>query len=125
MKADAALLHGQPRDDDGPVFRAPWEAQAFAMAVSLHQQGLFTWTEWASALGRRIAAAQAAGDPDLGDTYYLHWLDALEELVATKGASTAAELQRHREAWNRAAHRTPHGRQIELRPEDFTSVSEG
>ena len=119
MKVEVALLRGQPRDDDGPVLRAPREAQAFAMAVWLHRQGLFTWSEWASALGRHISAAQDAGDPDLGDTYYRHWLDALEELVAVKGASTMTELLRHRDAWAHAAHRTPHGRQIELRPEDF------
>src|SRR5688572_25017405 len=119
MNTEPAILRGQPHDDEGPVFRAPWEAQAFAMAVSLHRQGLFSWSEWANALGRHIAAAQAAGDADLGDTYYLHWLDALEDLVTAKGASSAAELLQHRQAWDHAAHRTPHGRQIELRSEDF------
>lgn len=99
----------QPRDDDGPVFREPWEAQAFAMALVLHRRGLFTWKEWADTLAAQIAAAQAAGDPDLGDTYYRHWLAALETIVAAKGASTARELEHHRLGWERAAHRTPHG----------------
>lgn len=110
---------GQPRDDTGPVFREPWEAQAFAMALVLHERGLFTWNEWAQALGAQIAMAQADGDADLGDTYYLHWLAALEGLVTAKGASSPAELTRYQRAWDRAADRTPHGRPIELQPRDF------
>ena len=104
-----------------PVFREPWEAQAFAMTVSLHQRGLFTWPEWAAALAAEITAAQAAGDADMGQTYYHHWLAALEGLVAAKGASTAAELGRYQQAWDHAADRTPHGQPIALREEDFPS----
>lgn len=110
-----------PRDADGPVFAAPWQAQAFAMAVALHQRGLFTWVEWAEALAAQITAAQAAGDADLGDTYYDHWLAALETLVARKGASSADELQRYQQAWDHAADRTPHGQPIVLAPGDFSS----
>jgi nitrile hydratase accessory protein len=119
MTAFLAQLPGLPADADGPVFREPWQAHAFAMAVSLHQHGLFTWPEWAQELARQIAGAQAAGDPDLGDTYYHHWLAALETMVATKGAGTADELDRFRTAWDHAADRTPHGQPIELRPDDF------
>ena len=104
---------------DDPVFREPWEAHAFALTVSLHERGLFTWPEWADALGAQIAAAQARGDADLGDTYYRHWLAALESLVTAKGATTAAELAHTRDAWDRAADRTPHGEPIELKPQDF------
>src|SRR5512140_1837169 len=93
-----------------PVFREPWEAQAFAITVALHQQGLFSWSEWAGELAAQISAAQSAGDADSGDTYYSHWLAALEKLVATRGASSAAELLRYRQAWSHAAQRTPHGR---------------
>src|SRR5690606_17564739 len=78
---------GIPRDEEGPVFREPWEAQAFAMAVTLHGRGLFTWPEWAATLAAEIKRAQAAGDPDTGETYYLHWLAALERLVAEKGVA--------------------------------------
>ncbi len=113
-------LPGQPRCGDEPVFREPWEAHAFAMAVTLHQRGLFTWSEWADALAAQIRRAQAGGDADLGDTYYRHWLAALETLVATKGASSAQELTRYRDAWDRAADRTPHGRPIELQARDFS-----
>ena len=108
-----------PEGTPEPVFKEPWEAHAFALAVSLNRQGLFTWTEWAAALAREIAAAQAAGDADSGDTYYHHWLAALEHLVAAKGASDEAELERCRQAWDHAADRTPHGQPIELRPEDY------
>jgi nitrile hydratase accessory protein len=110
---------GIPRDADGPVFREPWEAQAFAMTLALHGRGLFTWPEWAAALAAEIKRAQAAGDPDTGDTYYRHWLAALERLVAERGVTDAAALARYREAWDRAADRTPHGVPIELRQEDF------
>lgn len=114
-------LPGQPFVGEEPVFHAPWEAHAFALAVSLHEQGLFSWPEWAAALGVQIARAKALGDADLGDTYYTHWLAALESLVAAKGASTAGELARFRDAWSRAADRTPHGAPIELQSRDFAS----
>lgn len=103
---------------DEPVFREPWEAHAFAMAVALHQQGLFTWPEWAAAMATQIKRAQAAGDADLGETYYRHWLAALEALVSAKGASSAQELEGARSAWERAALRTPHGQPVELQPPD-------
>jgi nitrile hydratase accessory protein len=115
----AAGMPGIPRDEGGPVFREPWEAQAFALAVALNARGLLTWTEWAAALGEEIKRAQAAGDPDLGNTYYRHWLAALERLVAHKGVTSIAMLVRTRDAWDRAADRTPHGSPIELREEDF------
>src|SRR5215468_205049 len=108
-----------PRDTEGPVFREPWEALAFAMALALHQRGLFTWPEWAATLAEEIKRAQSAGDPDRGDTYYRHWLAALERIVAGKGVTDAATLARYRAAWDRAADRTPHGEPIVLRPEDF------
>jgi nitrile hydratase accessory protein len=118
----ALLLPGMPQECGEPVFGEPWQAQAFAMALALHQRGLFSWPEWADTLSRQIAAAQAAGDADLGGTYYRHWLAALEALVAAKGASSADELARYRVAWDHAADRTPHGRPIELRPEDFSAA---
>jgi nitrile hydratase accessory protein len=113
-------LIGRSRDDDGPVFREPWEAQAFAMTLALHQRGVFSWSEWAAALAAQIRKAQAAGDADLGDSYYRHWLAALEALVAAKGASSAEELSRYRHAWAHAADRTPHGQPLDLNPTDFT-----
>lgn len=110
---------GLPCDAEGPVFSAPWQAQAFAMTLALYERGLFTWPEWAQALGRRIAQAPAAEGEDAGDAYYRQWLGALEDMVAAKGASSGAELQRYRDAWDHAADRTPHGAPIELRPGDF------
>ena len=110
-----------PCDAEGPVFREPWEAQAFAMALALHERGVFTWNEWADALSGEIKRAQAAGDPDTGETYYRHWLAALERLIAVKGVTTPENLHRYRDAWDHAADRTPHGAPIELQPEDFAA----
>jgi nitrile hydratase accessory protein len=98
------------------VFREPWQAQVFAMAVRLHEAGHFTWTEWAAALAEQIRRAQADGDPDLGDTYYQHWLAALERLVTAKGLVSGPELARRKDEWADAARATPHGKPIELEP---------
>ena len=124
MDAQAALdatrtVPGIPRDADGPVFREPWEAQAFAMTLALYERGLFTWPQWAATLADEIKRAQAAGDADTGETYYRHWLATLERLIADKGVATPDTLHRYRDAWDHAADRTPHGTPIELKPEDF------
>lgn len=124
MKSAAAELQALPllpRDADGPIFKAPWEAHAFAMTLKLHERGVFSWAEWAAALSRAITVAQAAGDADLGETYYQHWLDALEALVTTKQVSSADELRRYRAAWDHAADRTPHGQPIVLERSDFAA----
>jgi nitrile hydratase accessory protein len=127
MSVDSAALRSLgrndevsvPRNGDGPVFRAPWEAEAFALAVSLKERGLFTWTEWAATLGDEIKKAQAAGDPDTGETYYQHWLATLERILAEKGVVERSVLARTRDAWQRACARTPHGAPIALRADDF------
>ena len=118
-KRATQAVPGIPCDAEGPVFREPWEAQAFAMTLALHERKLFTWPEWAAALSDEIKKAQAAGDPDTGETYYQHWLDTLERLVKEKGATDSKTLARYRDAWDHAADRTPHGDPIELKPEDF------
>jgi nitrile hydratase accessory protein len=120
-RAVAREVAGVPTDADGPVFREPWEAHAFAMALALHQRGVFTWPEWAATLADEIKRAQAGGDPDTGETYYHHWLKALERLVAEKGVASTEQQARYYDAWDHAADRTPHGKPIELRPEDFPS----
>ena len=112
--AAMAATHPIPRDAEGPVFAEPWQARAFAFTVALHEKGAFAWQEWADALSRTIKAAQAAGDPDLGDTYWEHWLVTLERLIAEKGVTTADALAHKREAWARAAEATPHGKPILL-----------
>jgi nitrile hydratase accessory protein len=123
MSASAELATQQipsiPRDAEGPVFREPWEAQAFAMTLALYDHGLFTWPEWAETLGAEIKRAQAAGDPDTGETYYQHWLAALERIIAAKGVTSSETLHRVKHAWEHACERTPHGKPIELRDEDF------
>jgi nitrile hydratase accessory protein len=109
-----AALTGQPGDADGPVFAEAWEAQAFAMALMLHERGVFTWSEWTAALAEAIKTARAGGDPDLGGTYYHHWLAALERLVVEKRLTTADVLDRAAHAWEDAARATPHGQPIVL-----------
>jgi nitrile hydratase accessory protein len=108
-----------PRGPDGPVFREPWEAQSFAMALALHQAGLFAWPAWAAMLAEEIKRAQVAGDPDTGETYYRHWQATLERMVAEKGLTDGAAIARYRDAWRHAARRTPHGMPITLKPQDF------
>lgn len=108
-----------PHNDNGPVFGEPWEAEAFALAVSLNERGVFTWSEWAQILGDEIKKAQSRGDPDTGETYYHHWLATLERVLAEKGLTDPAQLERTRDAWANACARTPHGAPIELRPDDF------
>jgi nitrile hydratase accessory protein len=109
----AALPH-LPRDEGGPVFAEPWQAQAFALAVRLSAQGHFTWKEWAAALADELKAAANRGEPDDGSHYYHHWLTALERLVAAKRLSDSAAMLARKEAWAEAYRRTPHGEPVEL-----------
>ncbi len=99
---------------DEPAFAEPWQAQAFAMTVRLHERGVFQWAEWAAYLSRAIADAQAAGDPDRGDTYWVHWVGALERLLIDKGLAAPLALASLRQAWRTAAEKTPHGQPIQL-----------
>jgi nitrile hydratase accessory protein len=117
--AALASIPSIPHDEEGPVFAAPWQAQAFAMALTLQQRGIFTWAEWAEMLGTARAHAAPEGTPDTGETYYQDWLTALEQMVTVKGLAYAAALNRTYHAWGRAAERTPHGTPIELCTEDF------
>ncbi len=109
-----AALPRLPRDDGGPVFAEPWQAQAFAMAVKLSEQGHFTWKEWAAALADELKAAADRGEPDDGSHYYEHWLAALERLVTEKGLTDPAALLKRKEAWAEAYRHTPHGKPVEL-----------
>jgi nitrile hydratase accessory protein len=99
---------------DTPVFCEPWQAQAFAITLALHERGLFQWSDWAQTLSEVIKEAQRAGDPDRGDTYYEHWLTALERLMTKQGSVSTDSLQQRQQAWREAAARTPHGMPIAL-----------
>jgi nitrile hydratase accessory protein len=109
-----AALPRLHRDEGGPVFAEPWQAQAFALAVKLSEQGYFTWKEWAAALADELQAAANRGEPDDGSRYYEHWLTALERLVTAKGLTDPAALLGRKEAWAEAYRHTPHGKPIEL-----------
>lgn len=114
-EGDPGALPALPRDEAGPVFKAPWEAQAFAMTLSLHTRGVFTWREWADTLAAELAAAAARGEPDDGTHYYQHWLAALEKLVARKHLVPNDELAQRVDEWDAAARATPHGKPVELK----------
>jgi nitrile hydratase accessory protein len=105
-----------PRDKEGPVFAEPWQAQAFALAVKLSEQGYFTWKEWAAALAGELQAAADRGEPDDGSRYYEYWLAALERLVTSKNLADPTALLARKEAWADAYRHTPHGKPVELRP---------
>jgi nitrile hydratase accessory protein len=109
-----AALASVPHVDDEPDFAEPWQAKAFAMALSLHERGIFTWKEWADRLAAAVSAAQVGGDPDLGNTYYHHWLSALESVVVEKGLLEPSAIVARHAAWDRAARATPHGEPIVL-----------
>jgi nitrile hydratase accessory protein len=113
-----AALPRLPRDPGGPVFAEPWQAQAFALAVKLSEQGHFTWKEWAAALADELRAAADRGEPDDGSHYYHHWLAALERLVTAKGLTDRSALAARKEAWAEAYRHTPHGKPVELAAED-------
>lgn len=104
-----------PCDDGGPVFAEPWQAQAFALAVRLSEQGYFTWKEWAAALADELKSASDRGEPDDGTRYYEHWLAALERLVTSKGLTDRGALLERKEAWADAYRHTPHGKPVVLR----------
>jgi nitrile hydratase accessory protein len=112
--ATLAELPGLPRDVAGPVFKEPWQASAFALAVSLSTHGHFTWMEWADVLAEELKASAARGEPDDGSHYYHCWLNALERLVIAKRLSDADVLHARKEDWAEAYRRTPHGKPVEL-----------
>jgi nitrile hydratase accessory protein len=112
--ANFSTLPRLPQDSQGPVFAEPWQAQAFALAVKLSEQGHFTWKEWAAALGEEIKMASVCGEPDDGSHYYQHWLATLERLLTAKGLTDQATLHARKEAWADAYRRTPHGKPVEL-----------
>ena len=114
----AERLAELPRDNGGPVFAEPWQAQAFALAVKLSERGHFSWTEWAKALGAELKAAADRGEPDDGSRYYEHWLAALERLVVEKGLTDQEAMRERKEAWMEAYLHTPHGKPVELSGSD-------
>jgi nitrile hydratase accessory protein len=110
-----ASLPSLLRDEGGPVFAEPWQAQAFALAVRLAAQGYFTWNEWAGELAAELKGAADRGSPDDGSHYYEHWLAALERLVTTKALCNPVEMRARKEAWADAYRHTPHGHPVVLR----------
>jgi nitrile hydratase accessory protein len=94
-------------DTNEPAFAEPWQAQAFALTIALHERGVFTWPEWSQALGARVKEED-------GEAYHAAWLAALESLLTAKGLVDASVLGDLKAAWAEAYRRTPHGRPVEL-----------
>jgi len=110
-----AALPRLPVDADGAILEEPWQAEAFALAVKLSEQGQFTWKEWAAALAEQLKAAADRGEPDDGSHYYEHWLATLERLAMQKGLTDQKALDDRKEAWADAYRHTPHGSPVKLR----------
>jgi len=108
---DTGILPGLPQNAAGPVFAAPWQAEAFAMTLALCERGFFSWTEWAETLGEEIRNHPALDD---GLHYYDLWLAALHRLLIRKGLATAEECRDREHEWHRASLATPHGEPIML-----------
>lgn len=136
-----SLFPDQPAENGEPVFKEPWEAQAFSLVIALHESGVFSWSEWSDALAQAIRrdlhlggledvvhrVSEAVGEDvgektsermeekeDRPDSYYQHWLAALEHLAIAKGLSGAGELAQRVQAWRDAYLATPHGQPVEL-----------
>ncbi len=95
---------------EAPPFDEPWQAEVFALAVSLNQRGLFDWSEWTKLLGAQIAVKPETGN----QAYFEAWLGALEKILVAKGVASGAELTGLAKAWRAAAEATPHGQPILL-----------
>ena len=107
-----AASPGLPKSVEGdPVFGEPWQAQAFAMTVHLHERRLFSWSEWAEALSSELHKPERAED---GSDYFDGWVAALTTLLAAKGLADPETVLALQESWKRAAEATPHGSPIVL-----------
>jgi len=87
-----------PRDEDGPVFAEPWQAQVFAVVVRLEETGELTWKEWADHLGAVLREAEDRGEFDTGQRYYEHWLTAIERLAVEKNLAGVEDLTKESKA---------------------------
>ena len=105
-----AVLFEQSLASGQPTFYEPWQAEAFAIAVQLHEQGLFSWTEWSETLGTEIAKLAGRGE----ENYFLCWLNAVERLVEEKAVASSGELAAIADAWREAYRTTPHGKPVRL-----------
>ena len=66
------------------VFHDEWERRAFAIAVSLAEQGQFEWREFQQELIETISKAARDEPHNPSRTYYESWLASLEALLRQK-----------------------------------------
>lgn len=98
------------------VFQEPWQAQAFALTLYLHNAGVITWDQWARVLADALAARAEQGAATDGSDYYEAWLQALETLAIDLGLADRNALGGLKAAWAEAYEHTPHGRPVTLEP---------
>ena len=107
-EGDFSSLAAAANGDSQAVFEEPWEAEAFSLVVQMYDNGLFTWSEWASQLGASLSSLSE-------DTpYFEAWLYALERIVLEKSLLNETELSQRSNEWEHALSVTPHGEPIEL-----------
>jgi nitrile hydratase accessory protein len=92
-------------------FPNPWSAHAFAMTLRLHEQSCFSWTEWADHLAAELSLSKSEED---GRDYYTCWIDALCQLLQSKGLVEEQSLKDLQLSWQRAAVATAHGDIVHL-----------
>jgi len=110
-----SMIPDPAMDEESPRFNEPWQAQVFALAVSLSEAGLFSWQEWTDELSFTILKAQELGDPDLGSTYYQHWLKTLERMLTSKEVLDQTSILQRMKIWEEAYLRIPHGQPIKIK----------
>jgi nitrile hydratase accessory protein len=77
-------LAALPRRSGELVFHDHWERRAFALAVSLAEQGVFEWQEFQRQLIGAVAEAERADAQHPNRGYYESWLVSLERLLEQK-----------------------------------------
>jgi nitrile hydratase accessory protein len=96
------------------AFQKPWHATGFAILLSLHRAGLFSWPEWVDAFSSRDRMSPDRAGECVEDGYYRRVLETVEDLLSGKGMMTAQALAAMDDAWRRAYLGTPHGMPVEL-----------
>ncbi len=97
-----------------PVFEAPWHAQVFALTVSLNEQGVFAWTDWAARFSQTLQRHGLAKELNGGEDYFAAWLETLEGVLAEQALASPEDVAELRTAWEAAYLSTPHGSPVTL-----------
>ena len=102
------------REEIYKPFDEPWHSEVFAVTVHLSERNLFSWAEWTEALGEQISKVKLRRCIDGSNDYYNLWLQALVELLSTKGITDAEAILDVQNRWADAYRNTPHGKPVKL-----------